>query len=87
MKKNTAILGVSLDTPEENAAFAAKFGFPYPLLCDTGRTMAMAYGAVDSPAGEYANRIGVVIGPDGRIKQWHAKVSAKDWPAQLLTEI
>ncbi len=49
--------------------------------------MAMAYGAVDSAAGEYANRVGVVIGPDGRIKQWHPKVSPKDWPAQLLAEL
>ena len=47
----------------------------------------MAYGAAEAPEAEYANRTGVVIGPDGRIRQWHAKVSAKDWPAQLLTEL
>src|SRR6267154_2333424 len=38
-KKNAVILGVSFDTIEENAAFAAKMQFPYRLLCDTGRAM------------------------------------------------
>jgi peroxiredoxin Q/BCP len=49
--------------------------------------MALAYGAVASAGDEYANRVGVVIGPDGKILQWHAKVSAKDWPAALLAEL
>ncbi len=35
--KNTKILGASFDTPEENKAFAEKFDFPFPLLCDTKR--------------------------------------------------
>ena len=33
-EKNTAILGVSLDNETDNKAFAEKFNFPYPLLCD-----------------------------------------------------
>jgi len=32
-EKNTAVLGVSFDTVEENAKFAEKFGFEFPLLC------------------------------------------------------
>src|SRR5688572_11206148 len=36
-KKNAVILGVSFDTEAENAAFAKKFHFDFPLLCDTER--------------------------------------------------
>ena len=39
------ILGASFDSPEENKAFKDKFNFPYDLLCDTGKSMGIAYGA------------------------------------------
>ena len=32
--KNIQIFGVSLDNEADNKAFAEKFSFPYPLLCD-----------------------------------------------------
>lgn len=38
------ILGASLDAPEDNAAFAAKFAFSFPLLRDTERSLALKYG-------------------------------------------
>jgi thioredoxin-dependent peroxiredoxin len=31
------ILGVSFDTPAENKAFAEKYHFNFPLICDTDR--------------------------------------------------
>jgi peroxiredoxin Q/BCP len=86
-KKNAAILGVSLDTQAENADFAKKFSFQFPLLCDTTKTMALAYGAIADASAGNANRIGVVIGPDGRILEWHPKVSAKDWPSELIARL
>jgi len=39
------ILGASFDTPADNAAFARKYSFPFPLLSDPDRTLALAYGA------------------------------------------
>jgi peroxiredoxin len=44
----------------------------------------MAYGACDSPAAGFASRITYVIGPDGKIREAHPKVSAKSHPAELL---
>ena len=35
--KNTLIYGVSLDNEADNKAFAEKFSFTFPLLCDVGR--------------------------------------------------
>jgi hypothetical protein len=28
--------------------------------------------------------VGVVIGRDGEIKEWHARVDARAWPAELV---
>jgi thioredoxin-dependent peroxiredoxin len=86
-KLNVQILGCSFDTPAENAAFAKKFSYPFPLLCDTKREIGMAYGACTEPTAQYANRITYVIGPDGKIEQAHGKVSAKTHPAELLTSL
>ena len=77
------ILGVSFDTPAENKKFAEKFHFNFPLLCDTDRTIGTAYGANADP-GKGAQRVGVVIGGDGKIKEWHARVDARAWPAEVV---
>ena len=78
------ILGVSFDTVEDNAAFAAKFGFPFPLLCDTKREIGLAYGACTAPDDEYAKRISYIIGPDGRIAHAFPKVDPKKHPEEAL---
>jgi len=65
--KNTQVFGVSLDNETDNKAFAEKFEFPYPLLCDVGREISMAYQAIQSKDDAYANRITYVIGEDGKI--------------------
>jgi thioredoxin-dependent peroxiredoxin len=75
---------VSFDSQEENAKFAEKFEFPFPLLSDTDRKIGLAYGACDSPKDEYARRIAYVIDENGRIAQAHAKVDAKTYPAEQL---
>ena len=64
-----AVLGISFDTPEANRAFAEKHGYDFPLLCDTGREVGLAYGACDSVQDAYARRYTYVIGTDGRIEQ------------------
>ena len=78
---------MSFDTPGENAKFAEKFEFPFPLLSDTDRKIGLAYGACDSPKDEYARRIAYVIDENGRIAQAHAKVDAKTYPAEQLKTI
>lgn len=78
---------MSFDTPAENRAFAEKFGFGYPLLCDTDRAMGVAYGAADGPSAANARRVGVVIGPDGRVREWRAKVDPKTWPQEVLERL
>ena len=69
---------------EENAAFAEKQGFPFPLLCDVDRKVGIAYGSAESATSEFAKRISYVIGPDGKIAHAYPKVSPKTHPEEVL---
>ncbi len=71
----------------ENAAFAAKFGFDFPLLCDTPRAVGLAYGACDDAGAGYARRISFLIGPDGVVRKAYPKVNAAAQPEELLADI
>lgn len=72
---------------KDNAAFAAKFHYPFPLLCDTDRKVGMTYGACDSPDAEYAARITYVIDPGGKISRVYEKVNASKHPEELLAAL
>ncbi|RMH44808.1 MAG: peroxiredoxin [Deltaproteobacteria bacterium] len=85
--KNTVVYGVSFDTVDENRAFAEKFSFPFLLLCDTDRTIGLAYGAADAPDAGYAKRISYLIGPDGTIERVYESVDVNAHPAQVLADI
>lgn len=81
------ILGVSFDTVEENAAFAKKFLFPFPLLCDPDRTMGLAYEACDPPGTGNARRISYLIDAEGTIAKAYPKVDPAGHPAEVLRDV
>lgn len=81
------VLGVSFDTVEENAAFAEKFGFPFLLLCDTTRSIGLAYGACDSATAGYASRISYLIDEHGRIQKVYDSVNPRSHPAEVLADV
>lgn len=58
---NLKVFGVSFDTVAANKAFAEKHGFGFPLLCDTERTMGLAYRAADDRAARAPRRITYII--------------------------
>ena len=80
------VLGASFNSVEDNAAFAKKNGFNFALLCDTDRTLGLAYGACDSPKARYANRISFLIDEAGKISRVYDKVNPRDHPAQVLVD-
>jgi len=59
---------VSFDSPEKNRAFAEKHDFPFPLLSDTDRALAKAYGAAAGPETKFAARYTFLVGPEGTIE-------------------
>jgi thioredoxin-dependent peroxiredoxin len=56
----------SVDTPEDNKAFAEKEHADFPILSDPGKEIAIAYGVV-TPERQYPARHTFYIGPDGTI--------------------
>lgn len=86
-KKNAAILGISFDPPAQNKAFAEKFSFTFPLLCDTDRKVGLAYGACDDAQAATARRAAVIIGPDGKVKAYYPKVDARAFPSEALQQV
>jgi peroxiredoxin Q/BCP len=72
---------------EKNAAFAKKFHYNFPLLCDTTREIGLAYGACDDPKAGSARRISYVIGPDGRVVKAYPKVNAATHPEEVLKDL
>jgi peroxiredoxin Q/BCP len=71
---------------EDQAAFAKKFGFNFPLLADTERKLGLAYGATDDPKAGYAKRISYLIGPDGKVRKAYPKVNAAH-PEEVLKDL
>ena len=72
---------------EDNAAFAKKFHYNFPLLCDTTRQIGLAYGACDDATARTARRISYIIGPDGRIVKAYPKVNAATHPDEVLKDL
>ncbi len=85
--RGAQILGISFDTPAENARFAETESFNFPLLCDTSRSVGMAYGACDNPTAATARRISYLIGPDGRVLRAYPKVDPPRHPAEVLADL
>ncbi len=81
------MLGASFNTVEQNAAFAQKLEVKFPLLCDTERKLAVAYGACTEPRAQWAERISFLIGADGKIERVYSQVDPRDHPARVLAEI
>jgi thioredoxin-dependent peroxiredoxin len=86
-QNNIQVLGISFNDVEQNAAFAEKHKFPFPLLCDTDRSVGIAYGACADNKSRYASRISILIDEDGNIARVYDKVNPRDHPAQVLADV
>ncbi|MBT3341476.1 MAG: peroxiredoxin [Gemmatimonadetes bacterium] len=85
-QRNAIILGISFDSAEDNRAFKEKFDFPYDLLCDTGKTVSIAYGAADDQA-SHPSRVSYLIDPAGKIAKVYESVTPADHPDEVLADL
>jgi peroxiredoxin len=79
---DTQVLGVSMDSPYANKAFADQIGVTFPLLSDWGGDTTRKYGVyVD----EYkaARRVNFLIGKDGKILEEQIDAEAID-PTKIV---
>ena len=68
---------MSVDVAADNAAFKKKHDLPFPLLCDTDRAMAIAYGAAENKEARFARRIAVLIDGEGKVVQYWNRVDPR----------
>jgi peroxiredoxin Q/BCP len=81
------VLGASFDSVEDNAVFARKYDYNFPLLCDVGRTLGLAYGACDNLQARHAKRISVLIDETGKLSRIYASVDPRDHAGQVLADL
>jgi len=86
---DTAILGLSPDSPARQLKFAEKYHLGFPLLADEDHAVAEAYGVWQEKKNYGKTYMGIVrsaflIGEDGKLEQVWYKISPKDTPAKLL---
>jgi peroxiredoxin Q/BCP len=86
-ENNIAVVGVSFDSTEDNAAFARKYGFDFPLLSDSDRSVAIAYGACEGAKAQHAQRISFLIDEQGLIARVYDQVDPRDHAARVLADV
>jgi peroxiredoxin len=82
---DTVVLGISIDSPAANAAFAKQIGVTFPLLSDMNRKVLTAYGIMrpydvegDKDKYEWAERTTIVVDKEGKIQHVEQGGSAVD---------
>lgn len=83
------VVGVSADSVKSQKSFSDKFGFRFPLLADTGKTIINAYGAWGAKkmyGKEYEGimRYTFLIDEEGIITDVIRKVDTKNHAKQIL---
>ena len=71
----------------KNKEFAEQQGFSYPLLCDEGLTVAVAYGAAADGTAGSARRIAVLVDEAGKVAKVYDPAGKGEFPAAVLAEI
>ena len=70
---DTVVLGISIDSPPANAAFAKQIGVTMPLLSDMNRKVLTQYGILkkypmQGDEYEWARRTTIVVDKEGKIQ-------------------
>jgi peroxiredoxin len=74
---DTQVLGVSMDSPFANKAFADQIGVTFPLLSDWGGDITRKYGIYEDKY-QAPRRVNFLIGKDGKILQEQVDNAAID---------
>ncbi len=86
-QRGVQVLGVSFDQPQDNARFVREQQFPFRLLSDTRRTLAVAVGAADSPQQAVARRISYLVGPDAKVVRVYGAVNPSTHAEEVLRDL
>jgi thioredoxin-dependent peroxiredoxin len=81
------VVGVSFDSTQDNAAFAGRYEFGFPLLSDADHAVALAYGACAASDARYPDRVSFLIDEHGMIERVYDQVDPRDHPARVLADV
>jgi peroxiredoxin Q/BCP len=83
------ILGISVDDVASHKAFAEKHGLPFPILADSEKATASAYGTLTRYLGiaELARRDTFIIDPKGQVAKHYMKVDPKGHSELVLADL
>jgi len=79
---DTQVLGVSMDSPFANKAFADQIGVTFPLLSDWGGEVTRRYGIYFEKY-KAARRVNFLIGKDGKVMEEQLDKDAID-PTKIV---
>jgi Peroxiredoxin len=79
--QDTQILGVSFDDAQSHQAFKNKFKLPFPLIIDSDKKIAAAYGVQGD---KYPQRDTILINKDGKILKIFRKVDPAGHSGEIL---
>lgn len=81
------VIGASFDGPIENNKFREKFDFPFDLLSDEDKSVAISYGVIESTEAKYPKRVSFLIDTNGKIAAIYEKVTPAEHPAEVLRDL
>ena len=85
-KFDVAYFGASCDTLEKNKQFADKLELKFPLLSDTKRTVAGAYGILNAK-GTRSSRTTIFVNKDGKIAHIQTKVNVREHGKEVVEQL
>ncbi len=83
---DTVVIGISTDTLEDQQKFTDKEKLNFPLLADTDKKAAQAYGAINGPLGAkgLASRYTFIIDKQGTIRKVYTTVNPQNHPEEVV---
>ena len=81
--KGAVVIGVSVDSVESHSRFSEEYNLPFPILSDSGKEVARAYGVLGI-GGFLAKRVTFIINREGKITRIFPKVNVKQHSEEVL---
>jgi peroxiredoxin Q/BCP len=89
---DTAVVGISPDTPAKQKKFDTKYSLGFPLLADEDHAVAESYGSWGERSMYGKKYMGIIrsaylVDENGKVEQAWPKISPKDTPTKLLAAL
>ena len=81
------LLGVTFSAVDDLRIWREEVGLPCDLLSDSDCAVGLAWGAAESADQEKANRISVLVGPDGNVVKVFPALDVETHALEVLDDL